>query len=133
MRPEADPMGITREGGSAPGPWEALWRCSPHVGSIKRTARQRGWGRALAGSTAGLQHCNGGAGLRMWHPMGPLERITVAEEVEDTCEKRGDAAGGRRLEAGGAAVRAGEGDVTDAGAAAAPVPSEGRAPRQMLP
>ena len=27
----------------------------------------------------------------------------------------------------------GEGDVTDAGAAAAPVPSEGRGPRQMLP
>ena len=27
----------------------------------------------------------------------------------------------------------GEGDVTDAGAAAAPVPSEGSPPRQMLP
>ena len=25
MRPEADPMGCTREGGSAPGLWEALW------------------------------------------------------------------------------------------------------------
>ena len=24
MRPEADPMGITREGGSAPGLWEAV-------------------------------------------------------------------------------------------------------------
>ena len=32
MRPEGevDPMGIPREGGSAPGPWEALRGCSPH-------------------------------------------------------------------------------------------------------
>ena len=91
-------------------------------------------GRALAGSSVGLQHGNGGAGLRIRHPMGPLERITMAEKVEDGCERRGGAAGGsRRLEPGGAVVRAGEEDVTDAGATAARVPSEGSPPRQMLP
>jgi hypothetical protein len=90
--------------------------------------------RALAGSAAGLQHGNRGASLRIWHPTEPLERITVAEEVEDGWERRGGAAGGRRVQAGGAAVlEVGEGDVTDAGAAAAPVPSEGSPPRQMLP
>ena len=59
----------------------------------------------------------------------------MAEEVEDGWERRGGAAGGRRVEAGGAAVLGvGEGDVTNAGAAArALVPSEGRGPRQMLP
>jgi hypothetical protein len=54
----------------------------------------------------------------------------VAEEVEDGWERRGGAAGGRREEAGGAAVLGGgEGDVTDAEAAAAQVPSEGKGPR----
>ena len=57
------------------------------------------------------------------HSMGPLERITVAEEVEDGWERRG----------GAAVLGVGEGDVTDAGAAAAPVPSEGSPPRQMIP
>ena len=134
MRPEADPMGITREGGSAPGLWEALW-VQPSRGFDTRLCVQRELGdRALAGSAAGLQHGNRGASLRIRHPTGPLERITVAEEVEDGWERRGGAAGGRREEAGGAAVLGGgEGDVTDAGAAAAPVPSEGRGPRQMLP
>ena len=100
------------------------------MGSIQRALHDR----ALAGSAAGLQHGNGGAGLRIRHPMGALERITMAEKVEDGCERRGGAAGGsRRLEPGGAAVRAGEEDVTDAGATAARVPSEGSPPRQMLP
>ena len=133
MRPEADPRGVTCEGGSAPGPWEAL-RVQPSRG-FDTMHTQRGLGdRALAGSAAGLQHGNRGASLRIRHSTGPLERITVAEEVEDGWERRGGAAGGRRVEAGGAAVLGvgeavlgvGEGDVTDAGAAAAPVSSEGR-------
>ena len=90
--------------------------------------------RALAGSTVGLQHVATAARvLHTAHPMGPLEMITMATEVEDGCERPGGAAGGRRLEPGGAAVRAGEEDLTDAGAAAAPVPSEGRPPRQIRP
>ena len=134
MRPEADPMGITREGGSAPGLWEALW-VQPSRGFDTRLCARRELGdRALAGSAAGLQHGNRGASLRTRHPTRPLERITVAEEVEDGWERRGGAAGGRREEAGGAAVLGGgEGDVTDAGATAARVPSEGSPPRQMLP
>ena len=109
----------------------------PSRGFDTRLCAQRELGdRALTGSAAGLQHGNRGASLRIRHPSHgtSVERITVAEEVEDGWERRGGAAGGRRVQAGGAAVLGvGEGDVTDAGAAAAPVPSEGRAPRQMLP
>ena len=55
----------------------------------------------------------------------------MAKEVDRwRMDARGEVVrrGGRRLEPGGAAVRAGEGDVTDAGAAEASVPSEGRPP-----
>ena len=64
---------------------------------------------------------------------GPPERIAVGEEVEDGGERRAGAAGGGGWYVHSTVAGGGEGDVTDAGAAAAPVPSEGRGPRQMLP
>lgn len=52
MRPEADPMGITREGGSAPGLWEALW-VQPSRGFDTRLCAQRGLGDCAVERSAG--------------------------------------------------------------------------------
>ena len=53
MWPEADPMGITREGGSDPGLWEALW-VQPSRGFDTRLCAQGGLGdRALECSAGG--------------------------------------------------------------------------------
>ena len=54
MRPEADPMEITREGGSAPGLWEALWVQPSRAGIDTRLCTQRELGgRALERSAGG--------------------------------------------------------------------------------
>ena len=86
--------------------------------------------RAFGG---GLRHGGGGSGFRIRLTTGPPERIAVGEEVEDGGERRAGAAGGGGWYVHSTVAGGGEGDVTDAGAAAAPVPSEGRGPRQMLP
>ena len=47
-------MGITREGGSAPGLWEALW-VQPSRGFDTRCARRGGWGIARSSVRRGAQ------------------------------------------------------------------------------
>ena len=133
MRPEADPMGITREGGSAPGLWEALWVQPSRGFDTRLCAHERALGdRALERSA-------GGSGMVV------AVRVFVYGSPRDLqrgspwgrrwrMEERGEL--GRRAGEGSmhsTVAGGGEGDVTDAGAAAAPVPSEGRGPRQMLP
>ena len=135
MRPEADPMGITREGGSAPGLWEALW-VQPSRGFDTRLCAQRGLGGRA------LERSSGGSGMVV------VVRVSyTAHHGTSGEDRRGGGGGGWRREASWCGGRGrvvcmhstvvlaggGEGDVTDAGAAAAPVPSEGRGPRQMLP
>ena len=107
--------------------------CSPHVGSIQGVRAEGAGGSRARSFGGGLRHGGGGSGLCIRLTTGPPERIAVGEEVEDGGERRAGAAGGGGWYVHSTVAGGGEGDVTDAGAAAAPVPSEGRGPRQMLP